>query len=126
MARSLRKRGIVTNTKIRVPKTKRYCLLCEDICKFVYNPSIGHSECFRCGQRFAIKLDREDTIQLLVKEIQKKGKNENTDIRNKLKKYFKDKTLEIINNKSYPKERKKEFIKIKKYVMKVISDGFNT
>jgi len=36
------------NTKKKVPKTRRYCLVCEKITTFEYNPRIGHSRCVNC------------------------------------------------------------------------------
>lgn len=42
--------------KSKVPKTVRYCLACEEIRIFEYNPTLGHSECTECGGRFATNI----------------------------------------------------------------------
>ena len=33
------------------PMIRKYCMSCERITKFKYNPSIGHSQCTICGWR---------------------------------------------------------------------------
>ena len=35
------------------PDTNRYCLYCEKMRTFKYNPAINHSECIFCGGRMS-------------------------------------------------------------------------
>ncbi|MHA3964986.1 MAG: hypothetical protein AM325_015775 [Candidatus Thorarchaeota archaeon SMTZ1-45] len=35
--------------------SKRYCLTCRRVTKFLYNRNVGHSECTVCGWRFREK-----------------------------------------------------------------------
>lgn len=36
-----------------IHRTLRYCVVCERNALFQYNKRIGHSECIKCGGRFA-------------------------------------------------------------------------
>lgn len=38
---------------INPPTSKRFCLYCDKITKFKYNPSICHSCCVICGSHFS-------------------------------------------------------------------------
>lgn len=40
------------------PKTIRFCLNCEEERIFKYNPSVFHSECVVCGNRYAKKIKK--------------------------------------------------------------------
>ena len=39
------------------PKTRRYCVVCNRMTDFIYNRTIGHSDCKECGARFGKKED---------------------------------------------------------------------
>lgn len=56
--------------KSKVPKTVRYCLACEEIRIFEYNPTLGHSECTECGGRLATNI----TSRLAINPDPKKNK----------------------------------------------------
>ena len=67
---------------VRPPVTNRFCLQCEAKTSFRYNPTIGHSECCRCGGRFAIGehgyqyiMKLKNTIMLLRKELKESKKS---------------------------------------------------
>ena len=54
------KRGYKQKRKKRPPKTIRYCVFCENMTTFVYNPNIGHSECKECGFRISKRVPPND------------------------------------------------------------------
>lgn len=39
------------------PRTKRYCVTCNAVTLWEYNPKVIHSECLECGNRYARKGD---------------------------------------------------------------------
>lgn len=41
---------IIINKKGSLPMSKRYCLTCNRITKFILNEQIGHSRCVKCKQ----------------------------------------------------------------------------
>lgn len=54
------KRGIAVGSKRlkkqpHPPRTKRYCVNCERMTFFKYNPNVTHSECLRCGGRYSLR-----------------------------------------------------------------------
>lgn len=57
------------------PKTLRYCHGCEYVTVFKYKPTIGHSCCSVCGQRFGIHIDTYyDIVSLMLKHLKQELK----------------------------------------------------
>jgi transcription elongation factor Elf1 len=48
------------------PLTERFCGYCERMTSFKYNHNIGHSECTKCGMRYAFR-DKESYLKSIEK-----------------------------------------------------------
>lgn len=67
------------------PITRRYCLTCNEITHFKYNQAIGHSECTKCYNRWAISIQQYEQIKnhYKIKEIELKKQIEELRIKNR-------------------------------------------
>lgn len=49
------------------PKSIRYCLICDKETTYKYNPTITHSCCVKCGNRFGVNIDNNVLIHFKKK-----------------------------------------------------------
>jgi len=63
--------------KTKPPETIRYCVLCEELRRFKYSPTIGHSECTICGGRFGKLIENlkiKDIVEKKTKVLTEENK----------------------------------------------------
>lgn len=49
---------------MRPPKTSRFCVVCDCMTVWEYNPGVFHSECVVCGSRFGRRF-KPNTVVLI-------------------------------------------------------------